>query len=67
MPKLIDIILKKAHVGGFQKIQMQNENIYYSTNQYNNLTDEQIVSQIKEGDEKALSYLIEKYKNLVNM
>lgn len=46
---------------------MQNENIYYTTNQYNNLTDEQIVAQIKEGDEKALSYLLEKYKNLVNI
>ena len=46
---------------------MQNENIYYTTNQYNNLTDEQIVSLIKNGDEKALSYLLEKYKNLVNV
>ncbi len=46
---------------------MQNENIYYTTNQYNQLTDEQIISQIKQGDEKALSYLLEKYKNLVNM
>ncbi len=46
---------------------MQNENIYYTTNQYGNLSDEQIVTQIKEGDEKALSYLLEKYKNLVNV
>ena len=46
---------------------MQNENVYYTTNQYNNHTDEQIVSLIKEGDEKALSYLLEKYKNLVNV
>lgn len=46
---------------------MQNENVYYTTNQYNNYTDEQIVSLIKEGDEKALSYLLEKYKNLVNV
>lgn len=45
---------------------MQNENIYYTTNQYNQLTDEQIIVHIKEGDEKALSYLLEKYKNLVN-
>ena len=48
------------------KAQMQNENVYYTTNQYNQLSDEKIVSLIKEGDEKALSYLLEKYKNLVN-
>jgi len=46
---------------------MQNENIFYTTNQYTNLTDEQIVSLIKHGDEKALSFLLDKYKNLVNM
>ena len=45
---------------------MQNENVFYTTNQYPNLTDEQIISLIKQGDEKALSYLLEKYKNLVN-
>ncbi len=46
---------------------MQNEKVYYTSNQYECLTDEQIVSKIKEGDEKALSYLLEKYKNLVNV
>lgn len=46
---------------------MQNENVYYTTNPYDNNTDEQIVSRIKEGDEKALSYLLEKYRNLVNV
>ena len=45
---------------------MQNENVFYTTDEYNNLKDEQIVSLIKQGDEKALSYLLEKYKNLVN-
>ena len=49
------------------KTHMQNENVFYTTNQYSNLTDEQIVSLIKQGDEKALSYLLEKYKNLVNI
>ena len=57
---------KKAHFGGIYT-QMQNENIFYTTNQYTNLTDEQIVSLIKQGDEKALSFLLDKYKNLVNM
>lgn len=45
---------------------MQNENVYYATNEYESLNDEQIIYQIKDGDEKALRYLLEKYKNLVN-
>lgn len=45
---------------------MQNDNIYYTTEKYGNLTDEQIISHIKEGDEQALSFLLEKYKDLVN-
>ena len=45
---------------------MQKENVYYTTEKYGNLTDEQIISQIKEGDEQALSFLLEKYKDLVN-
>ena len=46
---------------------MQNESVYYTTEKYGNLTDEQIISQIKEGDEQALSFLLDKYKDLVNM
>ena len=45
---------------------MQNSNIYYTTEKYANLTNEQIISQIKEGDEQALSFLLDKYKDLVN-
>lgn len=45
---------------------MQKNNIYYTTEKYKNLTDEQIISQIKEGDEQALTFLLEKYKDLVN-
>ena len=45
---------------------MQKENIYYTTEKYGNLTDEQIISQIKEGDEQALTFLLSKYKDLVN-
>ena len=45
---------------------MQNSNIYYTTEKYANLTDEQIISQIKEGNEQALSFLLDKYKDLVN-
>lgn len=39
----------------------------YTTEQYKNLKDEQIVDLIKNGDEKALSFLLEKYKKLVNL
>ncbi len=46
---------------------MQTENVYFSTENYNKLTDEEIVLKIKNGDEQALSYLLDKYKNLVNM
>lgn len=45
---------------------MQNSNIYYTTEKYVNLTDEQIISQIKDGDEQALTFLLDKYKDLVN-
>ena len=46
---------------------MRNEEVYYTTEKYTNMTDEQIISQIKEhGDEHALKYLLTKYKDLVN-
>ena len=45
---------------------MQKESVYYTTEKYVNLTDEQIISQIKEGDDEALSFILEKYKDLVN-
>ena len=45
---------------------MQNSNIYYTTEKYANLKDEQIISQIKDGDEQALTFLLDKYKDLVN-
>lgn len=45
---------------------MQNSNIYYTTEKYANLTDEQIISQIKDGDEQALTFLLDKYKDLLN-
>lgn len=45
---------------------MQQENVYYATNKYVNLKDEDIIGLIKNGDEQALSFLLEKYKDLVN-
>lgn len=46
---------------------MQNEKVFFTTDKYGALTDEQIVAQIKQGDENALSYLLEKYRELVNI
>ena len=46
---------------------MQKENIFFNTNKYNNLKDEEIIVKIKQGDEQALTYLLEKYKDLVNV
>ena len=43
------------------------QDVYYSTNQYSNLQDEEIIKLIKQGDNQALSFLIEKYKELVNI
>ena len=40
---------------------MQKEEIYFTTDKYSNLTDEQIITDIKNGDEQALVYLLNKY------
>ncbi len=45
---------------------MQNKNIYYTTDKYNNLEDEEIIVEIQNGNEQALTYLLNKYKPLVN-
>ena len=46
---------------------MQQENVYFSIDKFDEMTDEQIVTKIQEGDKQALSYLMTKYKELVNM
>lgn len=46
---------------------MQNENVFFTTDKYSNLNDEEIISRIKQGNQEALGYLLEKYKNLVNI
>lgn len=46
---------------------MQKEELFYFSNKYNNKTDEEIVELIKSGDEQALTFLIERYKEFVNM
>ncbi len=46
---------------------MLNETVYFSTDEYKDLADEEIIDKAREGNEKALSYLLEKYKELVKM
>ena len=46
---------------------MQEQNVYFSTNKYNNLSEEDVIKLIKQGDNQALSYLLERYKELVNI
>lgn len=36
-------------------------------NEYNNMTDEGIIAKIKDGDNQALNYIMDKYSELVNM
>lgn len=36
-------------------------------NQYENKKDNELISMIKDGDQKALNFLIQKYKEIVNM
>ena len=46
---------------------MQKKDVFFTTNKYDNLTDEQIIEKIHSGDDEALAYILEKYKELVNM
>ncbi len=47
---------------------MKSESIYYTFGkQYENISDEDLIKAIKSGDKYALNYLLEKYKELVNM
>ena len=46
---------------------MHNKKIFFTENQLQNFTDEQLVLQIKQGNKNALSFLLEKYKDLVNI
>ena len=47
---------------------MSNINAFYTTdNNYSVMNDEQLIELIKSGDKYAIDFLIEKYKELVNM
>ena len=37
---------------------MQNKNVYYTTDKYNDLKDEEIIVEIQNGNEQALTYLL---------
>lgn len=44
-----------------------DNNVNISLNNYNNLKDEDLIQKIKSGDNDALNFLINKYKEVVNM
>ena len=46
---------------------MQKENVFFSVDKFDEMTDEQIVLEVQKGDKQALSYLMNKYKELVNI
>ncbi|MBO5349259.1 MAG: RNA polymerase sporulation sigma factor SigH [Clostridia bacterium] len=46
---------------------MNDNYIKASINNYNNINDEDIIQKIKSGDTEALNYLLDKYKEVVNM
>lgn len=47
---------------------MKESNLYFSlTNNYQDMSDEDLITIIKSGDKSALDFLIGKYKELVNM
>lgn len=47
---------------------MNKSNMFYSLNKnYDKMSDEDLIDVIKAGDKNALEYLIDKYKELVNM
>lgn len=45
----------------------QQNNVYFKTSNYINLPDEEVVKLIKQGDDNAFSYILEKYKELINI
>ena len=46
---------------------MDKNSVFYSCNLYENISDEELVNKSKSGDKHALEFLLEKYKELVNM
>ena len=46
---------------------LKDDVVFFSTDEYKDLSDEEIIDKVRQGNEKALSYLLEKYKELVKM
>ena len=46
---------------------MQKDNIYFSIDKFEKMTDEQVIEEVQKGDKQALSFLMNKYKELVNI
>lgn len=46
---------------------MQKENVFFSVDEFSKMTDEQIITEVQNGDKQALTYLMNKYKELVNI
>ena len=46
---------------------MQHKELYSFANKYENNTDEELVTKIKNGDKSAQTCLFERYKDIVNM
>lgn len=43
------------------------QNLYFQKEEYNNLDDNEVIIKIKQGDKKALNYLLDKYTDVVSM
>lgn len=43
------------------------QNLYFQKEGYNNLDDNEVITKIKQGDKKALNYLLDKYTDIVSM
>lgn len=43
------------------------QNLYFQKEEYNNLDDNEVITKIKQGDKKALNYLLNKYTDVVSM
>ncbi len=46
---------------------MSKTNVFYSSDNYTNMTDEDLIELVKSEDKCALEHLINRYKNLVNI
>ena len=47
---------------------MKSANVFYSTNKdYDNIADEDLIEIIRSGDKLAFDYLMNRYKELVNI